>query len=116
MIRSKFTYLATDASWPRTDIGFSQDRWNEYRDLFRELNIDGVTRRTDYPSSVFIDVYVSGGVLGSSAKGYVYSKGPLDPLTQSLDPMPTDLYKKNKGHAIVFESLAPDWYMFREEF
>jgi len=117
LIRSNFTYLATDASWPREDIGFSQDRWNQYRRLFHELSIDGgVTRRTDYPSSVFIDVYASGGVLGSSAKGYVFSKQPLGPVAQSLDAMPEDLYKKNKGHAIVFESLAPDWYIYREEF
>ena len=75
LIRPNFTYLDTDASWPRKDIGFSEDRWNEYRSLFRSLNIDGgVTRRTDYPSSVFINVYASGGVLGSSEKGSLYSE------------------------------------------
>jgi len=117
LIRPNITYLDTDASWPRKDIGFSEDRWNEYRSLFHNLNIDGgVTRRTDYPSSVFINVYASGGVLGSSDKGYAYSERPLTPAAKSLDVMPRDLYSKNKGHAVVFEPVAPNWYLFREEF
>jgi hypothetical protein len=117
LIRSNFTYLDTDASWPRKDIGLSEDRWNEYRQLFRRLNIDGgVTRRMDPVSSVSITVYASGGVLGSAGKGYAYSEQPLMPIVQSVDVMPTALYNKNKGHAVVFEPLAPNWYMFREDF
>ena len=117
LIRPNLTYLDTDASWPRKNIGFSDGRWNEYRRMFGKLNIDGgLTRRTDYPSSVFIDAYASGGVLGSSDKGYAYSEKPLTPVAESLDVFPRDLYNKNKGHATVFKQLAGNWYMFREEF
>jgi hypothetical protein len=49
-----FTWLATDFSWPRNDIGLSPARWDEYRSLFQQLGIKGgVSRRTDYPAAIF---------------------------------------------------------------
>ncbi|MGA3292435.1 MAG: hypothetical protein ABSE45_00480 [Candidatus Acidiferrales bacterium] len=116
LIRSNSTSLDTDVSWPRQDIGFSEHRWNEYRRLFHSLKIESLTRRADLPSCIFITVFASGGVLGSSDKGYAYSEKPLAPVVPSLDVMPQDLYNRNKGHALVFEPLAPNWYMFREEY
>jgi hypothetical protein len=116
-IQTNSTFLDTDVNWPRENIGFSKERWNEYRRMFHTLDIDsGLTRRTDYPPTVFINAYGSGGVLGGSAKGYVYSEKPLSPLVDSLDVMPRELYRKNGGHAIVFRPLAPNWYMYREEY
>ena len=116
-ISFNLTYLDTDMSWPRKNIGFSNERWNEYRRVFRKLHIEGgLTRRTDYTSSVFIRIYTAGGVLGSSEKGYAYSEKPLTPVVQSPDMFPRDFYNKNKGHAIVFEPLTANWYMYREEF
>jgi hypothetical protein len=35
-VASDFTWLADDVSWPRKDIGLTPDRWERYRDLFRE--------------------------------------------------------------------------------
>ena len=117
VISRDFTYLDTDASWPRENIGFSEERWNEYRRMFRKLGIDGgLARREDYPSTVFINVYGSGGVLASSAKGLVYSDRLLSPLVSSLDAFPRELYEKQKGHAIIFERLEDNWYMYREEY
>ena len=117
VIDSHATYLDSDVSWPRKDIGFSEERWNEYRRMFRKLGVDGgLSRRMDYPFAVFLNAYASGGVLGSSGKGYVYSEKSLSPLVNSLDVMPRDLYNKNRGHAIVFEALTNNWYMFREEY
>jgi hypothetical protein len=38
-IASDFTWLRDNSSWPRADVGFSESRWNDYRRLFRELEI-----------------------------------------------------------------------------
>ena len=112
-----FTYLENDGSWPRKDIGFSQERWNEYRGLFRKLDIEsGLARDTRDPPIVFIRVYASGGVLGSSEKGYAHSEKALSPLVNSLDRFPRESYEKTKGHAPVFGSLANNWYLYREEY
>jgi len=115
VIRDNLTYLDTDASWPRKDIGFSEERWNEYKRLFRELGIEGgISRHTDLPHAVFVESYGSGGALASSNKGYVYSQTPLSPLVQSLDSLPRDF--GSSGHAIAFAPLAKDWYLYREEY
>jgi hypothetical protein len=115
VINPNFTYLDTDVSWPRTNIGFPESRWDEYRNLFRKLGVVGLSRRTDYSPSVFIECYGSGGALASSNKGYVYSENPLSPIATSLNRMPQELYDA-KGHAIAFIPLAQDWYIYREEY
>lgn len=116
VITPDFTYLDTDASWPRRNIGFPEQRWDDYRNLFRELNIvGGLSHRMDYSPAVFIIAYGTGGVLASSNKGYVYSQKPLSPIVRSLDVMPKELYD-SKGHAIAFTSLTQDWYIYREEY
>ena len=115
VVKDNFTYLDTDASWPRKDIGFSEERWSEYKQLFRKLGIEGgISRRRDLPNAVFVEVYGHGGVLASSSKGYVYSQTPLPQLVQSLDLLPRDF--GSSGHAIAFASLAKDWYLYREEY
>jgi hypothetical protein len=114
VISSNVAYFDSEMSWPRKDIGFSEERWNEYRRMFRTLDIDGgLSRRTHYPFAVFVNAYASGDVSGSSGKGYVYSEKSLSLLVNSLDVMPRDLNNKNRGHAIVFEALTNHWYMFR---
>jgi hypothetical protein len=40
------TALDMDDSWPRKDVGLSEKRWEEYRQLFRKLGIkDGIAHR-----------------------------------------------------------------------
>src|SRR5438132_1459524 len=39
------TAVDGDSSWPRKEIGFSDQRWDEYRSLFRKLGItSGIER------------------------------------------------------------------------
>lgn len=117
VITSSYTRLDTDASWPRSNIGFSEQRWNEYRRLFRKLGIEaGISRHPDYPDAIFVNVYGAGGAVGGgSFKGYVYSQSRLHPTADTLDKMPSKQYE-NDGHAIVVKYLEKDWYLYREEF
>ena len=46
-ISSDFTWLDNNAAWPRpeTQLGFSLERWDQYRTLFRKVGLeDGITR------------------------------------------------------------------------
>jgi hypothetical protein len=113
LIRSNLTRLDTDWSWPRRDVGFSNDRWNEYRWMFRELEVKGLSRTQT--GSVAVIVYASGGALGGSEKGLVYSAHPLTPLSSSLDQFPRELYNRNRGYALVYKPLGGNWYMYRTE-
>jgi hypothetical protein len=114
VIRSNITRLDTDWSWPRQNVGFSDDRWNEYRRMFRQLKIDGLTR-AESPARVAVVVYASDGVLVGSEKGLVYSVEPLTPISSSLDQFPRDPYVKNRGYALVYKPLGGNWYIYRGE-
>lgn len=112
-IAADFTWLDTDASWPRKDVGFSAERWNAYRSLFRKLGIThGLSRREDFPLSVFFLVSGSGIVPSGSDKGFVYSAQPLSPVRDSLDHFrPKESVKDN----FTFERISPNWYLFLED-
>jgi hypothetical protein len=112
-IASDFTMLDTDASWPRKNVGFSPDRWNAYRSLFRKLEISGgLSRREDYPSSVFFWVSGIGIVPSGSSKGIVYSPQPLSPIRDSLDQFRA---KESNQDIFTFEPIATNWYLFLED-
>jgi hypothetical protein len=112
-IASDFTWLDTDASWPRNNVGFSPERWNAYRSLFGKLGIShGLSRREDYPSSVFFLVSGIGIVPSGSGKGFVYSGQPLFPIRDSLDHFRP---KDSNKDIFTFELIAPNWYLFLED-
>jgi len=115
-IASDFTALDTDVSWPRENIGFSPERWNAYRVLFRKLGISGgISRRADYPSCsscVFFLVSGIGIVPSGSDKGFVYSSQPLSPVRNSLDHFRS---KESNQDIFTFEPIAPNWYLFLED-
>lgn len=106
-IASNFTWLDTDASWPRSNVGLSIEKWDAYRALFRTLKISGgIARQLDYPSSIFFLISGLGIVTSSSDKGIVYSPQSLSPTRNTLDDLePT-------RRAIYFERISPNWYIF----
>jgi hypothetical protein len=111
-IADDFTWLDTDSSWPRENIGLSESRWNSYRQIFTKLALKGgMSRSEDYPSAIFFTTDAEGTILNTIYKGYVYSPHPLSPIRNSLEDIPLDLVK---GHADFFEPIAPNWYLFVE--
>jgi hypothetical protein len=102
-IAPTFTRLESDWSWPRPPekLGFAEERWNKYRQLFREA---GITHGIDREASQILFTTKACG-LGVSGKsfGYAYTKEP-NSLVPSLDA------QFSKG--IGFVPLSADWYMF----
>jgi len=114
-IAPDFTWLEGDTKWPRADIGFSKERWKEYRDLFRAVGLqEGVLRSAQHPGAIFFIVHARGIVTGGASVGYVYSESHLSPLTESprkdLDAIARASAKK--GFAIAFRKLGEKWYAF----
>jgi len=107
-IAPDFTWLEDSTRWPRleSELGFSGERWNEYRELFRRLRLTkGLAR---YPDGQTVELIAStqGLLTGGSGKGYVYSSKELKPLHNSLNdlgPTGRHIYKRLK---------APNWYLF----
>jgi hypothetical protein len=115
-----YIYLFENEGWPRSEaeLGFSKSRWDEYRGLFKKLNIDGIDRKHDMPDAVFFTASMNFSPLDENEyktevteKGYVYSgEGIYNSLTDSLDGLkinrPTICYKKLSEHN--------HWYLYYE--
>ena len=101
-----FTALDTDSSWPRKDLGFSKQRWEEYRILFRKLGItSGIGRQNDAPPIVFFYAQCEGSAISRDCKGYAYSEKPMKPTKDSLNRL---------APGIAFKPLSQNWYLFRD--
>lgn len=106
-----FTLLADDRSWPRpTDrLGVSEQRWREYRRLFRALGLSGGISRPSPDSAMIVLVSSEIGTLSDgSEKGYAYSCEPLSPTTERLPSRP---YNMVPGLA-QFVPLDGCWYLY----
>jgi hypothetical protein len=116
-IANDYTWLDTDTKWPRDDIGFTIDRWNEYRKLFDKLSLqEGIVRNHDFPGAVFLIASSTGLCTGGSSNGYVYSQSPLAPTTESPKESLDKEARNNpsKHFAYVFRPLKENWYAFYE--
>lgn len=116
-IAKDFTGLESTTEWPRKDIGFSEERWNEYRSLFEKLSLaEGIVRSEDFPGAIFFIVRVKGLCVSGSSSGYVYSTKELTPVVDSPgDALDAEMKgDANKGYAYVFKPLKANWYAFYE--
>lgn len=116
-IADDYTWLDNDTKWPRSDIGLTPQRWNEYQRLFEKLSLtEGIFRTLDFPGAIFFISRARGLCTGGSSSGYVYSANPLTPTTHSpakdLDAEARKNPKQN--YAYVFKPLKPDRYAFYE--
>lgn len=87
-IAPDFTWTRSSMGWPRPDseLGFSLERWNEYRRVFQILGLEaGILRPWDQPNAIYLIAQTKSLGIAGSCKGYAYSEVPLEPLCQSLD-------------------------------
>lgn len=105
-IAPEFTWLEDDVSWPRSGskLGFSEEKWEEYRRLFKEAAVpDGIVRRD---SAVYFLVETCGIVGSGRTNGYVYSETLPSPILESL----RELREEGTGYV----PLEGNWYLFAE--
>ena len=115
-IASDFTWTTNNLAWPRpeSELGFSVERWNEYRRLFQTLGLEGgVLRPWDHPDAVYLIVQGKGLVTAGSTKGYAYSDTPLEPRFDSLDNR--EVHKARDETETCFKSLDGTWYLYLEQ-
>jgi len=109
-ISSDFTWLDNNGAWPRreSELGFSPERWDQYRTLFRKVGLeDGITREES--GEVIYFIFSSKGlVTHGTEKGYAFSSKELYPTVDSLD----DFKRFPKGQRVIFKKLKEHWYMF----
>jgi hypothetical protein len=112
-IAPDFTWTDKSVAWPRpeSELGFSRQRWDEYRSLFRKLELkSGILNYQ--PDLVLFLASTKGLVTGGSMKGYAYSvKAPLL-ITESLDDYRFKAPIKDIN--IAYRKLKGNWYLFYE--
>ncbi len=116
-IAPDFTWLDDDSSWPRKDVGISEERWNDYRQMFRRVGAsEGIIKGANPPRIMFS--ITSGGLVPTGFdKGLVYSQMPLSPVLKSLDKrFPNKLRDgPDRSHILVYKPIGDHWYIYYEE-
>ena len=111
-IAPTFTWLQNNAGWPRpeSELGFSKQRWDEYRRLFKELKVaDGLARgEPQQPVMIFFFASSYGLVTGGSYKGYLYSTEEQTPIVDSPELEQAEM----KSNHSVYKRLKGNWYLF----
>jgi hypothetical protein len=114
-----YIYVDENEVCPRSEseLGFSRQRWDEYRGLFKKLDLHGIDRKHEMPDAVFFTASIDFSTLDDgnekavTEKGYVYSAKEIhDSMTGSLDGVrinrPAMFFKRLNDH--------DHWYLFYE--
>ena len=109
-ISSDFTWLDNNAAWPRpeSELGFSIERWDHYRTLFRKVGLEGGINREQSGEVIYFIVSSKGLTTHGTVKGYAFSAKQLTPIVDSLD----DVTRFPKGQSVVFKKLKEHWYVY----
>ena len=114
-IAPDFTRLKTNWQWPREDslLGFSPNRWDEYRSLFRKLQLQAGLFRDRLPDSsvvITLPAHSVGMVNRGSSKGYAFSQHQLTPSFVSLDSGFTAI-RAGRKHGAAYRPIGGSWYL-----
>lgn len=102
-IAPSFTRLENNWNWPRKDIGFNEERWNYYRELFRNAGIaDGIQNEDGY---IFYFVSSVGLAVSGTSRGFVFTPTPPENVVKSFEECPA-------GKHPCYVPLDGPWYLF----
>jgi hypothetical protein len=111
-----FTWLDDNASWPRPEsqLGFTQERWDKYRQLFRTVGSDTGFSRTQFNHRgeiLKIALETSGLVTGGTEKGFACS------VIEPAKIVASNEDEGNKGSSgWRFKHLDGCWYIYSNAF
>lgn len=102
---------SADGKKSKAEYGFSDERWNEYKQLFPKLGKNnGIL---NYQPDIILVIASSRGlVTGGSSKGYAYSPNEPSPILESLDNV--SFKDSQKEINIAYKRLKGNWYLFYE--
>lgn len=108
------TWTAVEGNRLQSEVGFSEDRWNQYRELFKKIDLkSGLTRRTCPGGTVILLTAHSRGMVNrGDSKGYAYAEHPLSPTFESLNRFPYFGQQNAPESGIAFRNIKDNWYLF----
>jgi hypothetical protein len=113
-IADNFNWTKDSAAYPRpkSEKDLSEERWNEYRSLFKKLNLKmGISN--SQPKEVWLLASTKGMVTGGSEKGYMYLMEEPSPIIDSLDNPNFNLPElQGRKAKILYRKLKNNWYLY----
>lgn len=106
MFRADHPLTVVAPTWQSPAGQLSEDRWNEYKNIFEELELDMGLRKWDDESIWFLNS-TRGMVTGGDSKGLIYKPGNPIPLYSSLNERPHDL----KSGVRAYKKISDNWYI-----
>lgn len=112
-VSPEFTWFENDVRWPRpiSELGFTPERWNEYRQLFRLVGSDTGFSRPKIAGRrqlLLVAVETSGVAAGGSEKGFAFCDlNPTDIVHQGSDGGDV-----NKRSRFRFSHIEGNWYVY----
>jgi len=106
MFRADYPLEVVAPTWQSPDSQLSDHRWNEYKEIFDELDLDMGLRKWDKDSIWFLNS-TRGMVTGGDSKGLIYRPENPSPLYKTLNERPHDLESGVRG----YRKISDDWYI-----
>ena len=106
MFREDYPIKVLHPTWLDPKNSITEGRWNQYKVLFKDLELDAGMRSWGGESIEFIST-ARGLVTGGSSKGYVYKPISHLPLYVSLSEAPKDL----KSNVRAYRKINDIWYI-----
>lgn len=117
-IASDFTWRRDSAAWPRpeSEWGITQARWDQYRELFRQIGAsEGFIR--DQRGNIYFLVHTEGSVVGGTSKGFVYcrtTEASADTFVACSEHRDFGRRDDGKGNGSEYRRLSERWYIYSD--
>ncbi len=112
-----FTWLDDDVAWPRKNVGISEQRWSNYRQIFQRVGASEGLIRYRNPTLILFPIASAGLVPSGVEKGLAYSQATLTPILKSLDEDPPVKYRNgpDRSHLLAYRPIDDHWYIYYRE-
>jgi len=119
-IATDFLWKKDNVGWPRpqSEWGISQQRWDEYKKIFKRADFDdGVTR---WGNDVKVGVWSWGIVPAGTSISYLHCGAPSrdsisqDPACTEREETGTGKYGNSSSYGYRYKKLTDGWYILEE--
>jgi hypothetical protein len=122
MVRIAKDFTRKDDNWnserPKSEWGISEQRWNQYREIFRRADVPIGTQRGEKSNDIEIVAWAAGLSIAGESVSYLRCGKPSAGLVNAYPPC---LERKESGridengHLIRYRRIEGDWYIFDDD-
>ena len=111
MFKADHPLTVVAPTWQSPDGHLSEKRWNEYRNIFEELDLDMGIRKWKSESIRFINSS-RGMATGGDSKGLIFKPVDPEPIYSTLNERPSNLKSGVRGYKKINENwyITFDWH------